>query len=216
MADPLALLAILFAGSGIVFLLAGIVALRKGRLLRVTARLAFALLLLALAGLFGMVTVATQGYRALTREEVAAVVRTEPAGPKRFRAHFRFSDGRTTSFTLAGDELYVDAHILKWKPIANFLGLHTAYELDRVAGRYTALAEERERERTLYSLARDKPLDLFALRRRYALLAPLLDADYGSASFILADEAAEFELRVSTTGLLIRRMQGAEGGRGRN
>ena len=216
MADPLTLLAILFAGSSIVFLLAGIVALRKGRLLRVTARLAFALLLLALAGLFGMVTVATQGYRAFTREEVAAVVRTEPAGPKRFRAHFRFSDGRTMSFTLAGDELYVDAHILKWKPIANFLGLHTAYELDRVAGRYTALAEERERERTLYSLARDRPLDMFTLRRRYALLAPLLDADYGSASFILADEAAEFELRVSTTGLLIRRMQSENGGRGRN
>ena len=216
MADPLTLLAILFAGSSIVFLLAGIVALRKGRLLRVTARLAFALLLLALAGLFGMVSVATQGYRAFTREEVAAVVRTEPAGPQRFRAHFRVSDGRTMSFTLAGDELYVDAHILKWKPIANFLGLHTAYELDRVAGRYTALAEERERERTLYSLARDRPLDMFTLRRRYALLAPLLDADYGSASFILADEAAEFELRVSTTGLLIRRMQSENGGRGRN
>ena len=57
---------------------------------------------------------------------------------------------------------------------------------------------------------------MFTLRRRYELLAPLLDADYGSASFILADEAAEFELRVSTTGLLIRRMQSENGGRGRN
>jgi hypothetical protein len=205
MSDPLALLAVLFAGLSVVFLLSGVVALRRGRPLRLATRLTFAVLLLALAGFAGTVTVATRGYRAFTHEEVAAVVRTEPVGPRRFRAHFRFADGREASFALAGDELYVDAHILKWRPIANFIGLHTAYELDRVSGRYATLAEEREGERTVQALSQEKPFDMFTLRRRYALLAPLLDAEYGSASFILADEAAEFELRVSTTGLLIRR-----------
>jgi hypothetical protein len=34
----------------------------------------------------------------------------------------------------------------------------------------------------------------------------LLDAEYGSASFINSDKPAYFEIRVSTTGLLIRKV----------
>ena len=43
---------------------------------------------------------------------------------------------------MAGDQIYVDAHILKWTPAANLIGLHTAYELDRVAGRYDNIEQE--------------------------------------------------------------------------
>ena len=100
----------------------------------------------------------------------------------------------------------MDAHILKWKPIVNILGLHTAYELDRVAGRYMDLKEERESTRTVFLLSRDKPVNMFTLRQRYSLLRPLLDAEYGSASFINSDKPAHFEIRVSTTGLLIRKV----------
>ena len=47
-------------------------------------------------------------------------------------------------------------------------------------------------------------MDLFGLRRRYAFLAPLLDAEYGSGTFVPVTRPAAFEVRVSTTGLLIR------------
>jgi len=100
----------------------------------------------------------------------------------------------------------VDAHILKWKPVANFFGLHTTYELDRVAGRYIRLEDERSKSRTVFSLSRSKPLDMFYLRGRYALLKPLLDAEYGSATFIPAKESSEVEVRVSTSGLLVRKV----------
>jgi hypothetical protein len=84
------------------------------------------------------------------------------------------------------------------------LGLHTAYELDRVTGRYRDINQERSAERTVYSLVEEKPVDLFGLRRRYTFLAPLLDAEYGSGTFVPVTKPAEFEVRVSTTGLLIR------------
>jgi hypothetical protein len=116
----------------------------------------------------------------------------------------RYPDGRQSAFALAGDEIYVDARILKWKPIANVFGLHTGYELDRVAGRYRDTEQERSAPRTVYALGEDKPVDLFGLRRRHAFLAPLLDAEYGSATFVPVTQPAELELRVSTTGLLIR------------
>src|SRR5690349_7920525 len=83
-----------------------------------------------LAALFAAVTVGIHGYRALTAEEVAAVVQTEPVGPQHFRATVTMPDGRVGQFDILGDALYVDARILKWKPIVNILGLQTAYELD--------------------------------------------------------------------------------------
>ncbi len=204
------ILAVLTIGSGVLcllFIVLTFMAIRKKKIISSTIRLLCALLCLSLAALFGTIAVATQGYRALTNEEIAAVVTTEPLAEKMVMAHFRFSDGKETSYKLAGDALYVDAHILKWKPVANILGLHTTYELDRVSGRYADIQDELSKPRTLYALSPDKPLNLFNLRQRYAFLSPLLDAQYGSAAFISVDKPAEFEIRVSTTGLLIREIQ---------
>src|SRR5256884_7091872 len=93
-----------------------------------TIRGLVALLLLALAALAATLTVGLHGYRALSFEEVAATVRTEPVAPQRFRATITLPDHRLAMYELAGDAFYMDAHILKWHPWANLLGLHTVYE----------------------------------------------------------------------------------------
>jgi hypothetical protein len=206
MSTPLLISAVVFAGLALALFLGGLVAMKRRRFLGTAASLLLGLLLLSLAGLSITISVAIQGYRAFTREELVATVETRPTGVQSFNATFRFPDGSERTFSLSGDEFYVDAHILKWKPLANLLGLHTAYELDRVAGRYADLEDEQTKARTVFSLAEQKPVDLFDLRRRFPLLKPLVDAEYGSATFMLADERAEFEVRVSTTGLLIRRL----------
>ena len=206
MPDALWWVAVLFAIVGVAMVIAAGTALRRRRPLRMSARLLLALVFFAGAAASGAIALGVQGYRALTHEEVAAVVRTEPLGPNRFRAQFRFPDGREVSYALNGDQLYVDARILKWHPWANVLGLHTAYELDRVAGRYQDLAQEQRQPRTVQSLAPERKVDLFNLRQRYVLLSPLLDADYGSATFAAADSPTQYEVRVSTTGLLIRQL----------
>ena len=204
LASPLVLAAAVLATIGAALVFAGMVAIARAKPLGFALRTLAGLVLLLLAALFGAVALGVQGYQALTHEEVAARVSVRPAGEKRFRATLRFPDGRTDTFDLLGDEIYVDAHILKWKPIANVVGLHTSYELDRVAGRYRDIEQERSAPRSVHSLARDRPVDLFGLRRRYAFLAPLLDAEYGSATFVPVTGPAELELRVSTTGLLMR------------
>lgn len=207
MSDTLWWVAVLFAVLGVAMLIAAGAALRRRRPLRMSSRLLLALVFLAGSAASGAVALGVQGYRALTHEELAATVRTEPLGPNRFRAQFRFPDGRETSYTLNGNQLYVDARILKWHPWANIFGLHTVYELDRVAGRYIDLTQEQTQPRTVQSLAPERKVDLFGLRQRYALLSPLLDADYGSATFAAADSPAQYEVRVSTTGLLIRKLE---------
>ena len=201
---PLAIAALVVGALGALFLLGAIIALFRARALGFAMRVLAATALLALGALFGAIAIGTQGYRALTREDLAARIVVQPTGAQRFSATVRFADGREASYDLAGDEIYVDAHILKWRPLANVLGLHTAYELGRLAGRYRELGEERRAPRTVYSLGTERPLDLFSLRQRHAFLAPLVDAQYGSATFVPVTERAELEVRVSTTGLLMR------------
>ena len=167
------------------------------------------LALFVIAAASGLVSVATRGYQSLIQETVAATVSIEPLDLQRYRAVFEFPDGRTETFELAGDSLYVDAHILKWHPRANLLGLRTMYELDRVAGRYDGLDDEQTQPRTVYSLAQEKPLelDMFTAVKRYQQLETLVDARYSSATFVPADEAKRYAVLVSTTGLLARELQ---------
>jgi hypothetical protein len=207
LSSPLFIIAATCGVLGVVLVLAGLAALWRARLMGFAGRTLLGLLLIALGALAGTITLGVQGYRALTHEEVAARILVRPAGAQRFSATIRYSDGREATYELAGDEIYVDAHILKWKPLVNVLGLHTAYELDRVAGRYHAINEERAGTRTVHALGAERPVDLYGLRRRYEFLSPLLDAEYGSATFVPVTRPAEFELRVSNTGLLIREVK---------
>ena len=199
-------------GASLVAALAGalLVALavwagRRRRLLHTLVSVLTALLCLALAALFASVTIGIHGYRALTAEEVAAVVQTDPIGPQHFRATVTLPDGRVGQFDILGDALYVDARILKWKPIVNILGLQTAYELDRVGGRYNAIPDERGRPHTVFPLGQDHMVNVFGFVHRHPrFLAPLVDASYGSGTFVSIARPARYEVRVSTTGLLIR------------
>lgn len=197
-------LALFAAFAAVVLVVAFLHAVRNRR----ASSAVTALLGAACAALVGVlaagILAGTRGYRSLTRETTAAWIRTVPGPDRSFVAHVRLPGDTVRAFVLAGDELYVDARILKWKSVANLLGLHTEYELDRIAGRFRDLASERGEERTVHSLAEPKPLDVFHLRRASGLLAPLVDAEYGSASFVTARDTALWELRVSTTGLLFR------------
>ena len=160
-------------------------------------------LLVAIALLLGTIVVSLRGYHALTYEVVAATVKTEPLGPKHFRATIVLADKRLAMYDLLGDDFYVDARILKWPGWVSALGLHTAYQLDRVAGRYNDAAEERHRPHTAYNFARSARLDLFTIARTTPL-GLLVDAEYGSAAFVAGNHPAEYEVRVSATGLLMR------------
>ena len=188
---------------GVVLCRSGMAAVRTRRWAGGALRGLAGLLFLALAGLAAAIVVGLRAYQTLTLEVLAATVTTQPLGPQRFRVMILLPDKRLAMYDLAGDALYMDAHILKWHPWVNLLGLHTSYELDRVAGRYNEVSDERVRPHTAYALARPASIDLFSIARR-RLLGPLVDAEYGSAAFVTGTRPAQYEVRVSTTGLLMR------------
>jgi hypothetical protein len=188
-------------------LCAGIMALawKRRRILGSLVFLLLSLLMFLSAAVVLLLAAGVKGYKALVREELAATVYITPLGSQQFQAKFALPDGRDTVFAIAGDELYIDARVLKWKPVVNFIGLHTAYRLDRVAGRYISVRDEKAKARTMYSLDGEMmPWDLFLLRTRYAFLAPLLDAQYGSATFAPVQGVSTVRILVTTSGLIAR------------
>jgi hypothetical protein len=207
--DPLLYATALSAAIAAVCAVAAIALLRRSRrgIVRLGAGVLSALIALALlasGALCAAVAAGLSGYRALTREELAATVYTAPIGPQSFDARIVLPDGSAANYRLAGDQFAIEARILKWHPWANLLGLHTAYELDRVTGRYVNIDDERQRPRTVFPLAPAHRVDLFAWRAKLPWLAPIVDAEYGSSTFTRGDREATYEVRVSTTGLLVR------------
>lgn len=203
--NMLIILTVVFALLAVFFLVLAVGSGKKRKLMATSRNFVMTLLMISLSALFGTISISIHGYQALTKEELAATVKITPIAEQKFSALFIMPDGSEKVFTLAGDQLYIDAHILKWKPIANIFGLHTSYELDRISGRYSDLNDERNKVHTHYSLSQNKLFNMFDLRQKIALLSTLLDAEYGSASFINSNSSVEFRIMVSTTGLLIRK-----------
>lgn len=180
-------------------------ALRRRSYLGFLARMLFGAMFVTLSAVIGVLGFTLQGYRNLSQETLAALVTTRRLGDQRYSAIFTFPDGSEQAFELLGDQLYVDGYVLTWHPLANMMGFRTVYELDRVEGRYRFLDDAQTQPRTIYSLAPERQVNLFELTDRFAPLERLYDAEYGSATFIPMDDGATFEVRVSRTGLLVRR-----------
>jgi hypothetical protein len=194
-----------FLLAGIVF---GLLVRQAWRNRRFMGSLTFLLLFLVAmlsALLVFLVSAGTKGYKALVREELVATAYITPLGNQQFLAKIVRPHAPDTAFAIAGDELYMDARILKWKPIANVLGLHTVYCLDRISGRYIDIRDERTKVHTLNSLnGRMMPWDLFFLRVRYGFLSPVLDAQYGSAVFVPVSDVKAVRILVTGSGLIAR------------
>jgi hypothetical protein len=78
MPNILVILIVCSALLSLLFFIATVAALRKNKFLSTAFRFLLALLALSSAGLLGMIVIATEGYRALTHDEIAAIVTTEP------------------------------------------------------------------------------------------------------------------------------------------
>ena len=190
----------------LVYLAAGVKALRSKK----PAKMVFSSILGCVFLLVGVTLLAgslgLKGYKAFNHEALVARVTITPVSNDEYTADFIFTDGHEQSFHLSGDEILVDAYVLKWKPLANMLGLHTSYQLARISGRYSDYDDEISKKRTVFKLNESNAYDLFKARRKFSSLTHLVDAEYGSASFVPARKA-QYALLISTSGLLFRELK---------
>ncbi|MDQ7049400.1 MAG: hypothetical protein Q9M92_07600 [Enterobacterales bacterium] len=186
------------------FLLSFVARLRRLRLIAAMGKLLSLILFSAVTGFTSLILISTRGYQALTFEQSAALIHIIPQSPQMFVAEITLSDGRIERYLLKGDEIMIEANILKWKSWANMLGLNTAFRLDRVRGRYSNLEDERSRPLSVYSMRGSVKVDLADWRGDYKKFAFLLDVEHGSASYVSAKQEKHLQLMVTSSGLLLR------------
>ena len=204
--SPVWLIVVLLAVVAVLLGVSAVSAFRRRAPVSGGLGLLVGLLVLALAGATGAAAWSLARYEALTRETLAAVIQVEPTGPSRFRADVEIPGGEVRRYELFGEQVWIDAQIVKWHPWANVIGLRTAYRLDRIGGRYRSVDDERTLPRSVEPLHDEDGFasDLYDWVGRQPWLHALVDAQYGSGSYLAADAAARVEVRVSSSGLLMR------------
>lgn len=198
---PILAILITFIGLGILYFSIKVL-VKRGWILG-WLRGMWGLILVALGLTMGLSAFDLYSYEQIVEEKSVATISFERLGPQRYNATLVDSDGNENRYELAGDQWQLDARILKWPDTLAAVGVKPGYRLDRLSGRYYSLEMERNAERTVYGLD-DSPLgvDIWAAFR--ALDTALVDARYGSATFVPMADGAIYEVMLSHTGLLAR------------
>lgn len=169
-------------------------------------------LFIALAGLCGLVVWDLRSYQQVLIDKPVATISFSKVGDQAFVATVALTDsGITTDYYLSGDQWQMDARIIRWKGLLSRAGGKPGYKLERISGRYISIDDERSRERTVHSLREESEfgIDLWAWAYKNQANAPLIDAVYGSATFVPMADGALYEVALSHTGLVAKPLNDA-------
>lgn len=144
-------------------------------------------------------------YKQLITEQSIGTISFQQLGPQRFYATLVDTKGQEQRYELAGDQWQMDVRFLKWPPALSAMGVKPGYRLDRLSGRYYSLELERRGERTVYALNDARTgIDVWSFFRERGNTLKLIDAIYGSATFVPMADNALYEILLSHSGLLAR------------
>ena len=143
-------------------------------------------------------------YKQLGREEVIATLGFSRIESQRFKVSLVDSTGNEAYYELAGDLWELDARIIKWNTRLAALGLQPGYRLDRLSGRYYSLEDEKNAERTVYPLAPGNRVDVWQWLHTHTGASFLVDARYGSATYLPMEDGALFSVALTSSGLIAR------------
>jgi hypothetical protein len=189
---------------GLLFLLAAVRRLRRRHYGACAWHGLSALVFVLAAAAVALVGLNLLTYDRLTREQLVVKVSLAQAALQQYNATLSYPSGEIRGYPLSGDEWQIDARVLKWHGIASLLGFDTAYRLERVSGRYSAIERERTAPHTAYALHAPERIDVWSLLRTWQRYIPWADALYGSAIYLPMADGAAYEVSVSPTGLLAR------------
>jgi len=145
-------------------------------------------------------------YHRLTAEAPIAELRFRQVGPQQYEASIAYGDFcQEHQFMLYGDQWRLDAQFLKWRPWANLLGFDSMYRIERLGGRYGALAEENSGQHLAHALHAPERIDLPAILSRYSGFFSPVDTLFGSSVYDTMDEGRLYRVYRGQSGLLVRK-----------
>jgi len=146
-------------------------------------------------------------YQQLSKETPVATISFAKKGRQTYVATITEEKGIKRVFNLKGDLWQLDARLIKWTGALASIGLEPGYKLDRISGRYLSLEQERSGSRSVFSLHESKnPVDIWELVSTYLPKGLIIDATYGSATYLPMTDDAIFAVTLSSNGLVARPM----------
>lgn len=201
-------------GVALVALLAFWMLLRAGRHLRhrrygrAATRGIGGIVLGSLTALALLIGLNVLTYARFTAETPVAEIRFTSIGPQQYAVTLTTANGHSRQTQLDGDDWQLDARVIKWKGIGTLLGLPPLYRLERLSGRYENLQRAQRQTPSVVGLSSDPGIALTEVDHMAPWL-PLVDARYGSATYLPMANGAAYRVSLSNTGLLARPVNAA-------
>jgi hypothetical protein len=143
-------------------------------------------------------------YRQLEAEQDIATISFRQLDEQHFAATFVESNGNQQLFELHGDQWQLDSRIIKWQGVISRMGMKTGFRLERILGRYLLLDHERNKTRSIHSLSQNiAGVDVWNWLKELNA-DNIIDARYGNSTFLPMVDGGQYQISVSTTGLLAR------------
>lgn len=193
----------LIIAFAVLFVLAGAWVLLKQRWFIAWIKGMAGIVLILLAVYISFFAFNLMSYQALIQDEPIATVSFRQIGDQDFAATVSEPNGASESFRLQGDLWQLDARIIKWKGIFSLLGFKPGYRLARIQGRYLTLADERSKPHSVYAV-HQPAIGFDVWQSAKESFSFLIDARYGSATFMPMADGATYQVSLSGTGLLAR------------
>lgn len=173
--------------------------------LRGTCGLAF----LALAGLLGLVGYDLYSYSPLPEGKPLATLVFKADGPQRYRVTL-LEGGRERSLTLEGDLWQLDGRLIRWKGLAELIGLEPGYRLERLSGRFLAIEQQALAQHGRVQLAESLyGVDIWRWLRLNRRDLFLFDPQALRVTYLPIAADAVYSVKLTPTGLLAEPMNPA-------
>ncbi len=165
----------------------------------------FGFLLISLAAVIGVMAFDLYSYKQVLQEQPVATISFDKIEDQHYFAVLSDKNGQEQRVELRGDQWQLDARIVKWKGYLAGFGLKPAYRLERLSGRYYDIEQETTEKRTAHSVHPSLyGVDVWAIINANPNWLPVVDAVYGSATYLPMKDGALFEISLSNTGLVAR------------
>jgi hypothetical protein len=170
----------------------------------------FGLLLLAIGTLVALIAFDVFSYKQVLQEQVVATINFDKIEDQHYFAVLADKDGKEQRVELRGDQWQLDARIVKWQGYLASFGIKPAFRLERLSGRYYDIEQETTGKRTAHNVHSSLyGVDIWKIFNSNPDWVPVIDAVYGSATYLPMKDGALFEISLSNTGLVARPINAA-------
>lgn len=165
----------------------------------------FGIFLIGVAAVIAVMAFDLYSYKQVLQEQPVATINFDKIEEQHYFAVLSDKNGREQRVELRGDQWQLDARIVKWKGYLAGFGLKPAYRLERLSGRYYDIEQETTEKRTAHSVHPSLyGVDVWQIINDHPEWLPVVDAVYGSATYLPMKDGALFEISLSNTGLVAR------------